>query len=145
MRGCSGCILLLLLIGLAAPAGAHELHHRVTQADAVVVELYHTDQIRFSYETYEIYHEDEEVPFETGRTDQNGRLAFLPDRAGSWRIKAFSADGHGVDFRIDVDAAMGIPAAGSPFYQRYGRILFGVGILFGIFGLLSLFLGRRRT
>ena len=81
----------LLVLPVALLAGtlhAHQLNHEVQTGSAVIVELSYGDGSPFGYESAEVYRPAESIPFLAGRTDANGRLAFVPDRAGDWRIKA---------------------------------------------------------
>ena len=56
---------------------------------------------------------DAKIPYQKGRTDRNGWLAFVPDVPGKWRVKIIDATGHGLDI-VEV-AAAGAPA------RRRGR------------------------
>lgn len=138
---------LLAALLLAIPAAhGHDLHHTVSEGPAVVVQLFHDDDDSdFAFESYEVYRDGEAQPYQVGRTDGRSRLAFLPDRAGTWQVKVFSADGHGVDLRLTTGAAGHLEGAEQPFYQRHGRIVAGVAVIFGLFGLLDLYLRHRRT
>jgi len=78
-----------------------------------------------------------------GRTDGQGRIAFLPDRAGTWRIKAISEDGHGLDFTLATNAAARIESSDKPVYERYGRVVVGVALILGLFGFMSLYTRRK--
>ena len=95
------------------------------------------------FEGYEIYRAGEEVPFQVGRTDARGRAVFLPDRAGTWRVKAFSEDGHGADFSFTTGADGGAGDLHQPFFERHLRIIIGVSLIFGVFGLVDLLIRRR--
>lgn len=136
---------LSFLLLASAPAYAHDLQYAVESGPAVIVRLFYTDQARFSYEGYEVFRKGEKIPYQVGRTDALGRLAFVPDRAGEWRIKTTSGDGHGVDFSLGTDAAQAIAATERPLFDRYARPITGAAILFGLFGLLSLFVKRKKT
>lgn len=137
----------LLTAWLAASpmAWSHDLQYTVTDGQAVVVRLFYADDSPFSFEGYEIYPEGEKLPVQVGRTDAQGRIAFLPDRAGRWRIKAVSEDGHGLDFTLSTDAAANVAASDKPIYERYGRLVVGVALILGLFGLVNLYLKRRKT
>jgi nickel transport protein len=137
--------LFLLLALIGAPASAHDLRHTVTQAGSVVIQLAYADETPFSFEGYEIYFADETIPFQVGRTDKLGRIAFVPDRTGTWRIKAVSEDGHGAEFSIEADAQGGALRADRSLFERYGRMVAGLAIIFGLFGLLQLFYRRRKA
>lgn len=143
----AGCLAALGLLALsaAAPAWAHEVLHGVERAAAVVVSLTYADGTPFAYESYEIFLEGASVPCQVGRTDEKGRVAFLPDRDGRWRIKAVSDDGHGVEFSFEATAGGGVRGAGGSLFERYGRLLIGVAFIFGLFGLLQLFHRRRES
>jgi len=67
---------------------------------------------------------------------------FLPDRAGTWRIRAFSEDGHGADFSFTTGAEGRVQAGDEPFLDRHLRLIAGVSAIFGLFGLIVLFTRR---
>jgi nickel transport protein len=77
-----------------------------------------------------------------GRTDLHGRVVFLPDRAGTWRIEAFSEDGHGADFSFSTGAGGGVRKGSQPFLERHLPLVVGLSVIFGVFGLVHLFAGR---
>jgi nickel transport protein len=136
---------LLLALAAATPAGglAHEVTHQLTREEAVVVTLRYGDGGAFAYEQYEVLPPGETIPFQTGRSDAQGRVAFLPDRPGEWRVKASSEDGHGVDLTVQVDAVGSAAARPRSLWERSSRLAAGIGLLFGIFGVLTLFRRRR--
>lgn len=134
----------LLVLPVALLAGtlhAHQLNHAVQTGSAVIVELRYGDGSPFGYESAEVYRPAESIPFLAGRTDANGRLAFVPDQAGDWRIKAFSEDGHGGDFTLATgEGGTAAPSAG---LGTLGGLAVGLSLLFGIFGVWSLFLRKE--
>jgi nickel transport protein len=144
MRG-AAAIALLLCLWLPERAAAHDLRHSIEEGAAVTVQLFFADGNEFSFESYEVYYAGEEIPFQAGRTDARGRLAFLPDRAGTWRIKAFSEDGHGADLSLTTGAQGGVESADRSLFERHSRLVVGVSIIFGIFGLVSLFARKKGT
>jgi nickel transport protein len=135
--------LALFLPLLSAPATAHEVLHEVEDSQSVVVHLFYADGTPFSYESCEARFANEDVPYVVGFTDANGRFAFVPDRAGTWRIQATSEDGHGAEITLEVDASLAAVSRGGSVADRFLRILAGVGLLLGIFGVLSLTRRRR--
>lgn len=136
--------LLAALLCLARPTAAHDLQYSVSGTQAVVVTLFFVDNTPFTFEQYEIYRAGDKLPYQVGRTDSQGRLAFLPDRAGAWRVKVISEDGHGLDFTLKTDAAAQVAAAEKPAYERYGRIVVGIAVLLGLFGFLSLYVRKSK-
>lgn len=131
---------------LAGTLHGHGLTHSAQLGSAVIVELRYADDSPFSYESAEVYRPAETLPFFTGRTDANGRLAFVPDRSGDWRVRAFSEDGHGGDFTVAAAADGGSSAPSAGLGDVGGLPIglpIGLAIIFGIFGIWSLFVRRR--
>lgn len=128
----------------AGIAGAHELHQKVSRGGAVIVELTYPDHSPFSYEQFEVFREGEETPFQTGRTDALGRIVFVPDRDGAWRIRTFSEDGHGLDITIEAGPQAEAGAAKTSGGDRPVRMILGVILIVAIFMVLLLFVRRNR-
>ena len=134
---------LIFFLSLLGSLFSHDLLHTVSQKEAVVITLTYPDGAPFSYEPYTLYAPaSDTVPFQKGVTAQNGTLAFSPDTPGTWTIKAASADGHGAV--ITYEAAPGKATAdgtsGMPYWQR---LLTGVALIFGFFGLFVLFKPKK--
>jgi nickel transport protein len=94
----------------------------------------------FAFEAYELYAGDAEAPYQVGRTDTRGRLTFLADGHASWRLRAFTEDGHGVDtaFEVTPKAVSDAPAS------RLAPGILGVSLVLALFGLYQLVLRKRR-
>jgi nickel transport protein len=135
----------LLVISLASQISAHDLQHSVSQENAVVITIAYWDETSFAFEQYELFRPGETVPFQTGRTDVLGRVIFLPDMKGAWRFRAFSEDGHGLDISIDIDEQGIISKKANSLFQRYQRIVIGVAVILGIFGLITVFLRKGKS
>jgi len=136
---------LLTLLLFAAPCAAHEVHHVVESSAAVTVRLAYVDGKPFAYEAYELYPASKDIPAQVGRTDAQGRVVFIPGDNRSWRLKAFSADGHGTDLRFDSPAVASLPAPASQEPNRPSLILFGLSLLLAGFGLVQLLIRKRKT
>ncbi|NTV86060.1 MAG: hypothetical protein HGA21_04885 [Burkholderiaceae bacterium] len=136
----------LLALGiLPSTVLAHDLQYTTSSGQAVVIKLFYVDNKPFSFEGYEITREGDTLPYQVGRTDGRGHIAFLPDRAGKWRVKAISEDGHGLDFTIATNATARIEGSDKPVYERYGRIVVGSALILGLFGFISLYVRRKKT
>lgn len=134
-----------LLTLCCAPAFAHEVKVEISAQQAAVVRLTYADGSPFTFEGYEIYSPGKDIPAQVGRTNAEGQIVFLPGAQTEWHIKAYSADGHGIDQQVKV-AAGGAAAASSTSgaLPRPLMLLAGLGIVFGFFGLLQLFITRRK-
>lgn len=134
---------------MTTDACTHGVEKSVSRGEAVVIELTHDDGEAFSFERYEIYREGEGDPYQVGSTDVNGRIVFIPDREGAWRVRAFSQDGHGVDFTFENEAPgeaheEEIVAPVSTL-DRVLRVIVGVLIIFALCRAIVYFRERKRT
>ena len=98
----------LLLFG-AAQAQAHALYaaHSWQGTVALVQFAYAGGQVP-TYAKVEVYGPaDANVEFQNGRTDAQGRFAFMPDTPGQWRIIMADNMGHRVEHAVDASAGQG--------------------------------------
>lgn len=136
--------MILLLCCWAGLVQAHEVHHRIETAGAVVVTLSYANGGPFAYEKYALTPAGQETPVQVGNTDAAGRIVFIPGTTQQWHLKATSADGHGVNLEFTSSAMdttpVAIPADALPRWLVGG---FGLSLIFGLFGLFQLFMGRK--
>lgn len=142
-RSSVACLLPWVLTGMIGSVSAHEVHEEVSRAQATVVRLTYADGEPFSFERYELFADGSTQPTLSGSTDGQGRAVFLPDQVKRWRVRAFSADGHGVDvnFETSGEAAISVPG---PSTDRTSRVLLGVLVILALFCALQLFVRGRR-
>lgn len=134
---------LLLALAVIVSAQAHRMDHVVSQDEAMVVSLSFGHGHPPLHESFRVYAPDQEVAFQNGRTDALGRLSFLPDRPGTWRVVVSTDDGHGVELDIDVDESMTVIEVISPGHTHWSLVVAGIGYLFGLAGLLVLWRNRN--
>jgi nickel transport protein len=133
-----------LLATLATPGWAHDLHYTTTTATATLISLQYPNGKGFAYEAYEIYPKGADIPIQVGRTDAGGRIAFVPTEPGAYRLRVFSEDGHGLDVTLEIGPDHLLREMDRPLIDRYQRVLVGLGILLGLFGLIMLFYRRKQ-
>jgi len=89
-------ILCLLFVLLWPPvASGHGVRHSVETTDAVVITVTHEDGSPLTGATYKVSSPAAAHPEWTGTTDRRGRVIFVPDLDGDWRVEVWSPDGHG--------------------------------------------------
>lgn len=136
----------ILLMLISFNVYAHDVHFSVSQGSAYIIDIYYADGTKFAFESYEIYSPDnDKTAYQVGRTNAIGRIAFVPDRSGKWKIKAFSDDGHGTTFEIDVKEGATISEKKVDFFERFAKPIFGTGIILIIFAILNLFVRRNKN
>ncbi len=127
---------------LTALGFAHSVDYQVDSSPAIVVTARFADEDVASYSPFEVFRPQEKIAFQTGRTDQLGRVVFAPDKPGTWLVKvqAESTHGlHGISVPVEVGQNAVIVNYKRPLVATHTKLLVGVSLLFGFFGLLSLF------
>jgi nickel transport protein len=114
---------------------SHNLQHSISKEQSVVVSFSFAQEDDFSFQSYEVYAPENEIPFAVGRTDAFSRLSFLPNAKGKWKVKVFSQDGHGkiVDIDVNENAQIEINKNSN---DTLLKALIGIMMLFGVFGLI---------
>jgi hypothetical protein len=104
-------IALVICALIVSTAAAHDSHATYETGTAVVVNFADHDGAAAEGWTYTVIDPDGEA-FARGMCDARGRVLFMPDRPGAWRVRVFSPDGHGasVDVVVDEDLATEVAA-----------------------------------
>jgi nickel transport protein len=134
----------LVLVAASSVAFGHSMDHEIATAEAQVLSLSHPFGQQPVFVPYQIFAPDSEVAFQNGRTDALGRISFLPDRPGRWRVVVTTEDGHGLEVRVRVDEALAVAEIEGPARGSLVNILAGVGYLLGLAGLLILWRKRKK-
>jgi nickel transport protein len=142
------CALFAFALCCASPAYAHEVLHSVERGRAIAVKAFFADGETLAYTEYVVFSpEDPKIPYQKGRTDRGGYLAFVPDIPGNWHVKVSTADGHGLELDVPAEAAAKIAAApgGIASWAFVARPLVGVFLIVGLFAVLTSLYRRRKS
>jgi nickel transport protein len=131
-----------LILCLTSPAACHEIRYDVEEGRAVLITITEDDGQPLADASYEISPEGGGDPVQTGRTDHEGRIVFMPEESGRWRVKVYSEHGHGTGFSFETGEGGALRSSGRPLFDRYSRVIVGVSLIFGVFGAANLF--RRK-
>jgi nickel transport protein len=134
----------LLAVFSAPAAQAHTIHYDVQQK-AMAVRIYYSATDPAAYSKYELYGPGDKEPHQTGRTDKNGFLGFVPDRPGTWRLQVWGESSHGfhgLTTDIQVDQALNLESFSKPLVATYTKLITGISVVFGLFGLYALWVSR---
>jgi nickel transport protein len=137
-------IVILILLTPTTVLG-HGLRYHMSRGDSITVVVTYHDDTPFAGRKYEIFRPGETEPCFSGRTGRGGQIVFRPDSSGSWRIRSFSEDGHGLDISFEaegLDSPVSPVASGS---RRTTHLLLGVAIILGLFNLYLYILKRRQS
>jgi nickel transport protein len=127
---------------------AHTVNYAVEQKSVVAVRVFYTADDPANYAEFEVYGpEGGDLPYQAGRTDRNGFVAFVPDRQGIWKVKVLgeSAHGyHGVTVEVKVDKDLNLESFKKPLAAQYTKFVTGISLIIGIFGIYALISSRKR-
>ena len=151
-------LILIFLFSLSGGAWAHGVEGEVTYLPHVVmIEASYDTGEPMSYARVEIYAPDSKIKFQVGRTDRNGRFAFVPDVSGEWRLAVLDGLGHRLSLNVKVTPELlahytttkpAVPPSAAPIYvpkSRVGATLLGLLLIGGLFGWLKEILAWRRS
>jgi len=138
----------IVLFLLPCTLYAHGVRGKVDAGGIVVTAQYDTGEA-MSYARVKISAPGAKLPFQSGRTDRNGRFCFSPDTSGDWMVVVDDEMGHRLEVmvpvnkekRIKTDKQTGGAAKGS--LPRYKGAIMGVSMIFGVFGIFFWWRGKK--
>ena len=155
MKRISIFVFVVWVTAMPPNASGHGTDYRLISNDAVVAaEFFYSDNTPMQYSEILIYSPDnKKVEYQNGRTDQNGRFAFLAEIPGDWRINVNDGMGHAVQATVTVkpaksesETAVKMPGNRKNEVSKKNPPLFGdtpmaLKIVSGLSILLNIFLG----
>ncbi len=125
---------------------AHGIDYQVIGNNAIAVKVLYTGGEPISFANVLIFAPDEKIPYLKGKTDKNGVIAFLPDRKGKWSIEITDETEHGmhkklISLQVEEDFKTVIAQKG--LLEKYSKVLTGIGLIIGTFGLIALLRNRK--
>jgi len=136
-------IVFFLAIFFLAPCAvfAHGVMGEVGRGGIVVGAKYTTGE-PMSYAKVKISAPGAKLPFQSGRTDRNGRFCFFPDKQGEWKVVVDDEMGHRLEVRVPVDKEMKLRLSQQVkkpldrFISQYERAITGISIILGVTGMI---------
>lgn len=101
------------------------------------IEVYFSDGTPARYVDVKVYYPDGSI-YSEGKTDEEGKFSFEPDRPGNWKVIAEGAMGHRTETVIDFKEQ----EAGEEM-PLYARVIAGLGYLIGMAGIATGYMGWR--
>jgi nickel transport protein len=130
---------------VAGRAFAHEVLATIERGRAIAVKAFYPDGEPLAYAEFQVFSPaDAKIPYQKGRTDRSGYLAFVPNLSGNWHVRVGEATGHGIE--LDVAAtpeAQQSPSAGPASWAFVLRPVLGVLLIAVLFVGLLLFYRKR--
>ena len=82
---------------------AHGVGFKESELKSVPLEFFYSTGEKMSYREAKVFSpNDGKFAVQSGRTDENGRFAFIPDTAGEWRVIVRDEEGHQCEAKINI-------------------------------------------
>ena len=145
---------LTLVILTASVLFAHGVGYRQSELKSLTLEFFYSTGEKMSYCEVSVFSpEDSKFAVQTGRTDEKGRFAFIPDNLGIWKIIVKDYEGHQANAEINItqefwdNQEKNIPVISeNNLYDKseiFIRALLGVSLIFNI--ACSVLIFRRKN
>lgn len=141
--------LFLALAVFPASASAHALEGRVLQNEkAIVVGFDYASESVPRFAKASVFSpSNSEVEFQVGRTDMLGRVSFVPDEPGLWKVEVSDGQGHRAEVLVAVEQA-GVKQEAESYAvtsaSRFFKVLFGLSLILNLSFVLFWLLKRSR-
>jgi nickel transport protein len=142
---------IVCILTIADTVWAHGLRGKIISKTGILAEAEYDDGVPMSYASVEVFNLKESLPFQTGRTDRNGRFLFLPDNPGDWRVVVNDDMGHRIVLKTRIDKNINLnknqdqtdKTEYAGFLSRHEKIFIGIAIIFGMFGFFFWWKGKK--
>ena len=82
---------------------AHGVGFREISLKAVTLEFFYSTGEKMSYREAKVFSpNDSKFAVQSGRTDEQGRFAFIPNVSGEWRVIVQDEEGHRCEAKINI-------------------------------------------
>ena len=103
MKKIFALLIFLFVLMNENPGYAHGVGYREISVKAVPLEFFYSTGEKMSYCEAKIFsHKDSKFAAQTSRTDEQGRISFIPDSIGEWRVIVNDGQGHQCEAKINV-------------------------------------------
>ena len=103
MKKIFALLIFLFVLMNENPGYAHGVGYREISIKAVPLEFFYSTGEKMSYcETKIFSPKDSKFAAQTSRTDEQGRISFIPDSIGEWRVIVNDGQGHQCEAKINI-------------------------------------------
>lgn len=144
MKKILGLTILFSALVTHVPTEAHQVQYQVGQGGLVIEVWYEgIPRIPMKGAFVKVFSPKGMEEFQKGGTDASGRFCFFPDQKGKWEVVVNDGQGHGATIEVVVDEALKLKDPVQRNLSVFLKLAVGLSLIFGIFGVFSLFWRRQ--
>lgn len=144
-------IALTLVVLTAGVLFAHGVGYKHSDLKSITLEFFYSTGEKMSYRETQVFSpNDSKFAIQSGRTDEFGRFAFIPDTIGIWRVIVRDEEGHQANAEINITQDFlnnknVIPNSNNSTnifdnkFEIFLRALLGVSLIFNIACFVTIF------
>ncbi len=121
---------------------SHGVKHEFFE-NARGIRVYYEEGEPFSFAYYKIYSPDGKI-FAEGKTDKMGRILFMPDRKGKWKIEVDDGLGHGFIKVFNIEKQKEHIVSQKENFPFYLKLIVGVSLIIGFTGIFFYIMARKK-
>ena len=122
------------------PGYAHGVGYREISLKSIPLEFFYSTGEKMSYREAKVFSpNDSKFAVQSGRTDEQGRFAFIPDVSGEWRVIVQDEEGHRCEAKINITQEFftntdknKIENNSPKGFEFFIRALLGVSLIFNL-------------
>lgn len=107
------------------------------------IRFFYEDGTPMAFADYRIYSPDGKI-FSQGMLDKYGRILFLPDKPGKWKIEVDDGMGHGTIKEIEISDLENPEIFKKFSIPIYFKLLLGISIIAGLTGIFFYIVASKK-
>lgn len=124
---------------------SHGVEYKISKNEVYTVSMNYGDGEGMNYTGYKIYSPGSDTVFQSGLTDKNGKLSFIPDAAGEWRVEVNDDTGHAAAVIVKTDKISDGNIASGNSLNIIQKIIMAVCVIWGAAGTAFYFRSRKQV
>lgn len=124
---------------------SHGVEYKISKKEVFVVSMNYGDGEVMNYTNYKIHSPGSDAVFQSGLTDKNGRLSFVPDAGGEWKVEVTDDTGHAASVIVKAGQVSDVNSASGNSLNKFQKIIMAVCVIWGAAGTALYFRSRKEA
>ncbi|HPF07722.1 MAG TPA: hypothetical protein PK293_16895 [Spirochaetota bacterium] len=135
--------MIILFITSSDVLYSHGVEYKISKNKVYTVSMNYSDGEIMNYTNYKIYSPGSESVFQSGLTDKNGKISFIPDAAGEWKVDVNDDTGHAASVIVKAGQVSDVSIASGNSLNIFQKIIMAICVIWGAAGTALYFRSRK--